>query len=143
MPLSLPHHAEGPGAQLLSQEQLAVLDQTRQTPTATLLTLSWAASAPLLPAVRTAAAYHLRAAITECITDCRASGLRVALDMNSDVATCFRPWVPMTVISPCCVSEPPIIFFVLEKKEVFNVQYIQHDICQYFYCHSQRSSYGL
>lgn len=56
VPLPLPHHPKGPGAQLLSQKQLTVLDQTWQSPTTALLTLSWAASAPLLPPIRTSTA---------------------------------------------------------------------------------------
>lgn len=48
VPLALPHHTEGAGAQLLAQQQLAVLYQTRQSPTHRLLTLGGGAAARLV-----------------------------------------------------------------------------------------------
>lgn len=49
VPLSPPHHPEGAGAQLLRQQQLAVLDQAGQGPAQhALLTLGGAAPAGLL-----------------------------------------------------------------------------------------------
>lgn len=56
MPLSLPHHAKGAGAQLLAQQQLAVLDQTWQSPARVLLGRSRAAHARLLAHVPTSTA---------------------------------------------------------------------------------------
>lgn len=53
VPLSLPHHPKGPGAQLLSQDQLTVLDQRRQSPATALLSLS------RLPRIQTSAAWCL------------------------------------------------------------------------------------
>lgn len=51
VPLSLPHHTEGAGAQLLAQQQLAVLYQTRQSPTHGLLTLGGGGAARLVHSV--------------------------------------------------------------------------------------------
>lgn len=48
VPLPLPHHSEGAGAQLLAQHQLAVLYQTRQSPTHGLLTLGGGGAARLV-----------------------------------------------------------------------------------------------
>lgn len=60
VPLSLPHHPKGAGAQLLAQQQLAVLDQTRQSPTRAVLPLGWAAPVRLVRHVPASTAYHLQ-----------------------------------------------------------------------------------
>lgn len=60
MPLSLPHHTEGAGAQLLAQQQLVVLDQTGQSATHGLLTLGGGAVARLVHRVTASTAQHLQ-----------------------------------------------------------------------------------
>lgn len=58
VPLGPLHHPEGAGAQLLAHDQLAVLDQTREGPADSLLSLSLSRAA-LLPSVWTSTAARL------------------------------------------------------------------------------------
>ncbi len=116
VPLSLPHHPEGPGAQLLSQQQLTVLDQTGQSPAVALL--SQATSVPRLPPVQTSTTWSLCVSLKMKKDGYYWPSCSIPFKRNIfDFTACFGPFASLAVILFCSVSEHPIIFFVLERQK--------------------------